>query len=169
MVLAITPKPLGHDPWACPLPSPLALEVLGAACVDMHVPGPPYCACGARVPVPTSTSCLPHVPEAQGSSPREAATARAPYACQPRACGTMPLTIPRNTPCYYSRRRWVAHLRREFLHVRVCRVRRGSPHQLCADRRGDGAAMLTMAVLTMAVLTMAILIMIDEETAQHTP
>ena len=29
--------------------------------------------------------------------------------------------------------------------------------------------MLTMAVLTMAVLTMAILIMIDEETAQHTP
>ena len=46
---------------------------------------------GAGVPA----SCVPHVPEAQGSVPRRGTAARAPHSYPPRACGSyrVPLTV----------------------------------------------------------------------------
>ena len=96
---------------------------------------PPVLTCTSRGPPPVRAGHAYQPPAYRTCLRRRAARPVGPRACA---------TIPRTTPCY-SRRRWVAHLRRELLHVRVCRVRRGSPHQLCADRRGDGAAILTMA------------------------
>ena len=61
---------------------------LVSTCVDMesHRVSQPCRVCGAHVPA----SCVPYVPEAQGSLPRRATTARAraPYACRPRAYRT---------------------------------------------------------------------------------
>ena len=60
------------------------LQHLVLVCVDTYVLEHLYCTYGLRLPA----SCVPCVPEAQGSSPQGGTTARTPYAYQPRACRT---------------------------------------------------------------------------------
>ena len=67
--------------------------VLSGHCVDthVHVPGPPYCAPGLRVPA----ACVPYVPEAQGSLPLGPhCTVRTPHTYQPRACRASMHRVP---------------------------------------------------------------------------
>ena len=76
----------------CPAPSKNGPKLVGThdgtfhcdealGCADTYVPEPPHCTCGPRAP----GSCVPYMPEAQGSW---CATLRTPYAYQPLPCRT---------------------------------------------------------------------------------
>ena len=65
----------------------MRLPVVVRRHADTHVPGPPYCTYGLRVPA----SCVLYVPEAQGSSPRGGHYCRYRVPCHRRsdACGAL--------------------------------------------------------------------------------
>ena len=70
-------------------------EVLGYA--DTYAPAPPYCTYGPRVPA----SCVLHVPEAQGSLPRD--LTHGTYAARAPASGVP--YVPRTVGCTTGARR----------------------------------------------------------------